>query len=442
MTMRSLTAEGQERLAGIARRHGVSDDAARSMLAALTNGGGTMAQFSHPEFGGAGQWMQGGMTMVSDLFNNALKAAVDGLCNDLAALLLNPAPGTWREDAAAAGFGGGSGGGWWPSGLGTPNASGAQNDLRYAYFADARRLAVEIAGALTLYDTGDHRISGVSQQQGDGWTLTFTSQYGTVPLSSLRVVDGGGPTAPSMSPPWTEPQPSSAQFTQSNPPQPNPPQPNPPQPPPAQPTPAQSMQSGGPLVLENSVWAFGPAEGRAATTLALAADGGVTGGDDARVRYWSVEDDGLTFYDADGRPSVRFALPSGGMPASGLTGQDPNRPGQTYFLRSPTAATPDSPAPVAAPSAALPVDLTVGAWSLEDVAGNWLCGLRLLPDGRVEGGRGGEAAWRITGHSLVFLHGSGRPTARFDLFQFRAGQWTVIGAPLNNESVSLFLKQA
>ncbi len=438
MAMRSLTTEGQEQLAGIARRRGVSDDAARSMLAALTNGGGTMAQFNHPEFGGAGQWMQGGMTMVSDLFNNALKATVDGLCNDLAALLLNPAPGTWREDAAGPSFGSGSGGGfggdWWPSGLGAPNASGAQNDLRYAYFADAGRLAVEIAGALTLYDTADHRISGVSQQQGDGWTLTFTSQHGTVPLSSLRVVDGGGQAASLSSPPWAESQPSPQQVIQPQPVQPQPAQP--------QPTPNQPPQTGGPLVLENSVWSFGPAEGRAVTTLALAADGGVTGGDDARVRYWSVEDDGLTFYDADGRPSVRFALPSGGMPASGLTGQDPNRPGQTYFLRSPTAATPNSPAPVAAPSAALPVDLTVGVWSLEDVAGNRLCGLRLLPDGRVEGGRGGEAAWRITGHSLVFLHGSGRPTARFDLFQFRAGRWTVIGAPLNNESVSLFLKQA
>src|SRR6202041_633635 len=46
-----------------------------------------MAQFSHPEFGGSGQWMAGGATMISDMFNNALKARVDALCNELSALI-------------------------------------------------------------------------------------------------------------------------------------------------------------------------------------------------------------------------------------------------------------------------------------------------------------------------------------------------------------------
>jgi hypothetical protein len=31
-----------------------------SMLQSVMDGNGTMAQFNHPEFGGAGQWMQGG----------------------------------------------------------------------------------------------------------------------------------------------------------------------------------------------------------------------------------------------------------------------------------------------------------------------------------------------------------------------------------------------
>ena len=53
------------------------------MLVAVSNGNGTMAQFSHPEFGGSGQWMSGGMTMVSDLFNYQLKNTVNNLCSEL-----------------------------------------------------------------------------------------------------------------------------------------------------------------------------------------------------------------------------------------------------------------------------------------------------------------------------------------------------------------------
>ena len=40
--------------------------------------------------------MRGGMTMVGDMFNNGLKARVDGLCSELSNLLANqpfvPAP--------------------------------------------------------------------------------------------------------------------------------------------------------------------------------------------------------------------------------------------------------------------------------------------------------------------------------------------------------------
>jgi hypothetical protein len=38
-----------------------------------------MAQFNHPEFAGSGQWMQGGMLMLGDMFNHALKGRVDAL---------------------------------------------------------------------------------------------------------------------------------------------------------------------------------------------------------------------------------------------------------------------------------------------------------------------------------------------------------------------------
>lgn len=41
---------------------------------------------------------------------------------------------------------------------------------------------------MTLYDTRDHQISGVSQQQGGRSTLTFTSQHGVVEVDTLPVV--------------------------------------------------------------------------------------------------------------------------------------------------------------------------------------------------------------------------------------------------------------
>lgn len=78
---------------------------------------------------------------------------------------------------------------WWPEGLDNPGSSGAQNGLRYAFFPEQRRLAIERHGRVTQYDTADHRISGVSQQrEGSGGTPRFTSQQGEVDLSSLRQV--------------------------------------------------------------------------------------------------------------------------------------------------------------------------------------------------------------------------------------------------------------
>jgi len=66
----------------IALRHSVSPDAVRTILRALRSGGGSMAQFNHPEFGGMSQWSPG-MTMVSDMFNNGLKSKLDAVCSEL-----------------------------------------------------------------------------------------------------------------------------------------------------------------------------------------------------------------------------------------------------------------------------------------------------------------------------------------------------------------------
>src|SRR5258708_39088999 len=78
-------------------------------------------------------------------------------------------------------------------------------------------LAVELNGHVTVYDTLDHQISGVSQQQGRGGSLTLASEHGTVIVSTLPVVsaDGGPTKAPEpQAAPASEPyRPESAQET-------------------------------------------------------------------------------------------------------------------------------------------------------------------------------------------------------------------------------------
>ena len=164
----------------IAQRHGFSADAAHAVADALRHSGGRMAQFNHPELGGMGQWSAGGMLMIGDMFNHALKARVDALCRDLAAM---PAPAQsdveQRPEQTKH---------WWPDGLGTPSATGAQNDMRYACFPDQHRLAVTQDGRVRVYDTGDHRIGGFSQQQSGGQSFSFSSQLGTVRLEDLQEV--------------------------------------------------------------------------------------------------------------------------------------------------------------------------------------------------------------------------------------------------------------
>ena len=96
--MRKLTSQGERAVADLSARYGVSTDAVRAMLEAVRLGNGTMAQFSHPEFGGRGQWMAGGMTMAGDMSDHGLRATVSGLASELSSLLASapvyaPAPG-------------------------------------------------------------------------------------------------------------------------------------------------------------------------------------------------------------------------------------------------------------------------------------------------------------------------------------------------------------
>lgn len=225
--MRQLSPQGQQTLNNIALRHGFSFDATLTMLESVIHGNGSMAQFNHPEFSGSGQWMRGGMTMVSDMFNNHLKGRVDNLCSELSNLIANQPDllrsGSFQSQSQGSGNdpwnqptqthsnnwgqnnlsdnpsnslfvppAPGTSGDWWPADLRWPNSTGAQNNVRYAYFAQAQRLAIEVHGSVTVYDTLDHQIGGFSQQQSGSGSLSFSSQYGLMDVASLPVVSRDG----------------------------------------------------------------------------------------------------------------------------------------------------------------------------------------------------------------------------------------------------------
>ena len=195
--MPNLTPEGLRTVAEIAGRHGVSLEAAFALLDSLALGHGAQAQFNHPDLGGMGQWSRGGMIMIGDMFNQGLKHCVDGLCNELASLVrdqpsihADAVRGQSQSQGGTSLFveGSGSPSRWWPPELGEPGSVGAQNEMRYAFFPTARRIAIQRGGRLQIYDSGEHRLSGFSQQQGGDQSLTFTSQFGVVRLADLAEV--------------------------------------------------------------------------------------------------------------------------------------------------------------------------------------------------------------------------------------------------------------
>jgi len=206
--MTQFTPEGQKIIQTLAQQYQFSTEAVVCLLQAMLKGNGAMAQFNHPEFGGAGQWMKGGMIMTADMFNHGLKARITGLCDALAQQGINqPAvlqtASFQTQQQSNPDFSGfdslptmslfvataTDSKPWWGDNLPAPTSTGAQNNTRYAYFATVQRLAIHSNGQLHLYDTLDHQISGFSQQQAGHSSLTFTSQHGVVAVDSLPKIE-------------------------------------------------------------------------------------------------------------------------------------------------------------------------------------------------------------------------------------------------------------
>ncbi|MFZ3326290.1 MAG: SHOCT domain-containing protein [Methylocella sp.] len=144
------------------------------------------------------------MIMIGDMFNQCLKHRVDSLCHVIANLL-RCQPSLNQPDASHSQSQGRSGGydgvslfipgsgrsssNGWPTELGGPASTGAQNNLQYACFPVSRRLAIRHGDQVNVYDTGEHRITGFSQQQSGDQSLTFTSQLGLVRVADLPLVN-------------------------------------------------------------------------------------------------------------------------------------------------------------------------------------------------------------------------------------------------------------
>jgi hypothetical protein len=79
---------------------------------------------------------------------------------------------------------------------------------RFALALQYRRLAIELNGRVTIYDTLDHQIGGFSQQQSYGGSLSFNSQHGPIDVARLPIVsvDGIAQAAPAQTPPDVMPQ--------------------------------------------------------------------------------------------------------------------------------------------------------------------------------------------------------------------------------------------
>ncbi len=72
--------------------------------------------------------------------------------------------------------------------------------MRYAFFPEKGRLAIDHDGQVEIYDTLDHSIQGFGQQQGGGSTLSFNSQHGPVRIDSLPRIGAKAPQAAAAQP--------------------------------------------------------------------------------------------------------------------------------------------------------------------------------------------------------------------------------------------------
>src|SRR5687768_15679393 len=119
----------------IAARYLIPEEKVREIHRQLQANGGTQCQFQCEELGGPVQWMPG-MVMTTRWHDEGLRARVDGLCSEVAAIVRGSgtsAPAALRRDPDTAPSSAcvelPAGESWWPAAFGHPAASGAQSGV-------------------------------------------------------------------------------------------------------------------------------------------------------------------------------------------------------------------------------------------------------------------------------------------------------------------------
>ena len=77
---------------------------------------------------------------------------------------------------------------WPPPQLRRPTSSGTHGNVKFAFFADKKRLLIETDGALQIFDSGAHQIREVDEPGGERPTVEFISQNGRHPICELRLL--------------------------------------------------------------------------------------------------------------------------------------------------------------------------------------------------------------------------------------------------------------
>jgi hypothetical protein len=82
----------------------------------------------------------------------------------------------------------------WPKELGIASTSGSSSEMRYAYFPQNRRLAVEWRGVVTIYDTAEYQFRGMlPAHSAENVGMSILTQRGRVRLTDLATVSAPTP---------------------------------------------------------------------------------------------------------------------------------------------------------------------------------------------------------------------------------------------------------